>query len=106
MQNAQNVIEITDLCKSFGDIKAVNNLSFSVRKGQLFAFLGVNGAGKSTTISIISGQLKKDGGSVLICGKDIDCGIGRGWRHVERDAEQRDHGNWLGRNRRDRCFSV
>lgn len=76
MQNAQNVIQITDLCKSFGDIKAVNNLSFSVRKGQLFAFLGVNGAGKSTTISIISGQLKKDGGSVLICGKDIDCGMG------------------------------
>ena len=72
----ENIIEIKGLNKSFGDIKAVNNLSFSVRKGQLFAFLGVNGAGKSTTISIISGQLKKDGGSVLICGKDIDCGMG------------------------------
>lgn len=72
----ENIIEIKGLNKAFGDIKAVNNLSFSVRKGQLFAFLGVNGAGKSTTISIISGQLKKDGGSVLICGKDIDCGMG------------------------------
>lgn len=51
----ENIIEIKGLNKSFGDIKAVNNLSFSVRKGQLFAFLGVNGAGKSTTISIISG---------------------------------------------------
>lgn len=72
----ENIIEIKGLNKAFGDIKAVNNLSFSVRKGQLFAFLGVNGAGKSTTISIISGQLKKDSGSVLICGRDIDCGMG------------------------------
>ena len=72
----ENIIEIKGLNKAFGDIRAVNNLSFSVRKGQLFAFLGVNGAGKSTTISIISGQLKKDSGSVLICGRDIDCGMG------------------------------
>lgn len=72
----ENIIEIKGLNKAFGDIKAVNNLSFSIRKGQLFAFLGVNGAGKSTTISIISGQLKKDSGSVLICGRDIDCGMG------------------------------
>ena len=72
----ENIIEIKGLNKAFGDIKAVNNLSFSVRKGQLFAFLGVNGAGKSTTISIISGQLKKDSGSVLICGRDSDCGMG------------------------------
>ena len=64
------VIEINGLNKSFGSVKAVNDLSFRVGKGELFAFLGVNGAGKSTTISIISGQLRRDGGEVKICGKD------------------------------------
>ncbi len=67
-----NIIEINGLSKSFGDVKAVQNLSFKVKKGELFAFLGVNGAGKSTTISIMCGQLKKDSGSVKICGDDID----------------------------------
>ena len=68
-------IEIKELCKSFGDIKAVNNISFKVKKGDFFAFLGVNGAGKSTTISIICGQLCKDSGSVAVCGKNIETGI-------------------------------
>ncbi len=68
----ENLIKIENLCKSFGDVKAVNNLSFNVKKGELFAFLGVNGAGKSTTINIICGQLKKDGGSVEICDTSID----------------------------------
>ena len=68
----ENIIEIEHLRKSFGSIKAVDDLSFSVKKGELFAFLGVNGAGKSTTISIICGQLKKDGGSVTVCGENTD----------------------------------
>ena len=54
------IIEIEHLKKSFKDVKAVDDLSFTVREGELFAFLGVNGAGKSTTISIICGQLRKD----------------------------------------------
>lgn len=70
----KNVIEISELFKSFGDVKAVNGISFRVREGELFAFLGVNGAGKSTTISIISGQLEKDSGSVSINGVNIDTG--------------------------------
>lgn len=70
--NTNNVIEISNLCKDFGDVKAVNDLSFSVKSGELFAFLGVNGAGKSTTINIMCGQLSKDSGSVIINGKDID----------------------------------
>lgn len=53
-------------------MKAVQNLSFRVDRGELFAFLGVNGAGKSTTISIMCGQLKKDSGSVIICGESIE----------------------------------
>lgn len=67
-----NIIEIENLSKSFKDVKAVSDLSFSVNKGELFAFLGVNGAGKSTTISIICNQLKKDSGKIVIDGVDID----------------------------------
>lgn len=62
------IIEINNLNKSFKDVHAVNDLSFSVRQGELFAFLGVNGAGKSTTINIISGILPKDSGTVSVCG--------------------------------------
>ncbi|MGN1042198.1 MAG: ATP-binding cassette domain-containing protein [Christensenellales bacterium] len=66
-----NIIEIKHLDKSFGEVHAVNDLSFSVKKGELFAFLGVNGAGKSTTISIMCGTLKKDGGEVVIDGYPV-----------------------------------
>ncbi len=66
-----NVIEISNLYKSFGDVKAVQDLSFKVKQGELFAFLGVNGAGKSTTINIMCGQLSFDSGLVMINGKDI-----------------------------------
>ena len=68
----ENVISIQNLSKSFGDVKAVDDLSFRVKRGELFAFLGVNGAGKSTTISIICGQLKKDSGSVRIHEMDVE----------------------------------
>ena len=64
----ENVIEISHLNKSFREVHAVADLSFRVKKGELFAFLGVNGAGKSTTISIMCGQLAKDSGRVEICG--------------------------------------
>ncbi len=67
-----DVIKIENLQKSFGEVKAVQGVSFKVKEGELFAFLGVNGAGKSTTISILCGQLKKDGGRVEINGKNLD----------------------------------
>lgn len=67
-----DVIKIENLNKSFGDVKAVSNLSFKVKQGELFAFLGVNGAGKSTTISIMCGTLEKDSGKVIINGVDVD----------------------------------
>lgn len=66
-----NIIEINNLSKSFGDVKAVRDLSFHVKTGELFAFLGVNGAGKSTTINIMCGQLSCDSGSVVINGKAL-----------------------------------
>ena len=67
-----NIIEIRELYKSFGEVRAVDGFSFSVKQGELFAFLGVNGAGKSTTINIMCGQLSKDSGSIAIAGKSID----------------------------------
>lgn len=69
-----DMIKIDSLSKSFGEIKAVQDLSFRVKEGELFAFLGVNGAGKSTTINIMCGQLAKDAGSVHIGGIDLDAG--------------------------------
>lgn len=66
------IIKIEHLYKSYGDVQAVKDLSFKVKKGELFAFLGLNGAGKSTTISIMCGSLKKDEGMVEINGKNID----------------------------------
>ncbi|MDY4655466.1 MAG: ABC transporter ATP-binding protein [Eubacteriales bacterium] len=68
----ENIIEIKNLDKSFKEVHAVNDLSFNVKRGELFAFLGVNGAGKSTTISIMCGTLKKDNGSVVIDGYSAD----------------------------------
>lgn len=68
----ENVIEIQHLIKDFKDVRAVNDLSFKVKKGEFFAFLGINGAGKSTTISIMCGKLSRNSGSVLINGLDID----------------------------------
>lgn len=67
-----DIIRIDGLEKRFGEVHAVNNLSFRVKRGELFAFLGVNGAGKSTTISIMCGLLEKDGGNVEICGKNVE----------------------------------
>ena len=67
-----NMIEINGLKKYFKDVKAVDDISFRVKRGELFAFLGLNGAGKSTTISIICGQLAKDAGTVVVDGADIE----------------------------------
>ena len=67
-----NIIEIEHLHKSYGKVHAVQDLSFRVKQGEMFAFLGVNGAGKSTTINILCGQLPKDSGAVTICGKNAD----------------------------------
>ena len=68
----EEILKITNVSKSFGKIKAVNNISFKVKKGEMFAYLGVNGAGKSTTISMICGTLKNDNGNIIVCGEDIN----------------------------------
>lgn len=71
----EEIIKIQGLKKSFGEIKAVNDIEFRVKEGELFAFLGINGAGKSTTISIICGQLQKDAGTVEVDGISVDKNI-------------------------------
>lgn len=71
-RKGKNVIKIENLNKWFKDVHAVNDLSFEVKEGELFAFLGINGAGKSTTISIICNTLRKDGGKVYVCDIDVN----------------------------------
>ncbi len=65
-------IRVENLIKTFKDVRAVDGISFEAKEGELFAFLGENGAGKSTSISVICGLLKKDGGKVTVDGRDID----------------------------------
>lgn len=72
MQNENKALIIEHLIKSYGEVKAVNDVSFCVEKGSLFAFLGVNGAGKSTTINIVCSILPKDGGKIYVDGYDLD----------------------------------
>jgi ABC-2 type transport system ATP-binding protein len=68
-----DIIEVEGLVKSFGpDLKAVDEVSFSVREGEIFGFLGPNGAGKSTTIKILTTLLRKTSGKVIIDGMDLD----------------------------------
>lgn len=68
----KTIIKIENLNKKFKDIIAVQNLSFSVKEGELFAFLGINGAGKSTTINIMCGEISKDSGNVVINDYNLD----------------------------------
>ena len=67
----QTIIKIENLEKSFGKTKAVRKINLEVYEGSLFAFLGINGAGKSTTISMMYGGLKIDYGRITICGQDV-----------------------------------
>lgn len=68
----QNDIEIKHLTKKFGKFTAVNNISFSVRKGELFGFLGPNGAGKTTTIRMLTTLSKKSSGQAKVVGYDVE----------------------------------
>lgn len=65
------MIEINNLVKSYGHFKAVDDISFEVKKGEILGFLGPNGAGKTTTMNIITGYIPPTDGSVKVCGFDI-----------------------------------
>ncbi len=74
------LIEVRDLAKRFGDVTAVDSVTFEVRRGELLGFLGPNGAGKTTTINLITGLARPDRGTIRIAG--IDC------THRPRSAQQ------------------
>lgn len=67
-----DMIIVKNVKKYFKDVKAVDDISFTVKRGSLFAFLGLNGAGKSTTINILCSIIKKDAGYINIAGYDLD----------------------------------
>ena len=76
----ESVIEVENLSKAYGDVRAVDGLSFDVGKGEIFGFLGPNGAGKTTTLSVLEGLLRADGGRVTVLGMDV----GRHARAIKR----------------------
>lgn len=69
---ADKIIAVEHLVKNYGDVRAVKDISFEVARGELFAFLGLNGAGKSTTINILSTILPKTSGKAYVDGFDLD----------------------------------
>lgn len=73
----EKIIEVKDLVKMFGSFMANDHLNFSVHKGEIFGFLGANGAGKTTAIRILSGLSKPSSGEVRVAGYDI-------YRHAEK----------------------
>jgi len=69
--NGSTAIKVSGLTKNYGEVVAVNNVSFSVNQGELFGFLGPNGAGKTTTINLLTGLARLNAGTINISG--IDC---------------------------------
>jgi len=68
---AELVVEVNHLVKTYGAVKAVNGISFTISRGEVFGMLGPNGAGKTTTVEILEGQRRADSGSVAVLGMDI-----------------------------------
>lgn len=66
-----SVLELRQLSKAFGGVRAVNEISFAVQPGEFLAMIGPNGAGKSTCFNMINGQLAPDSGQILLDGKNI-----------------------------------
>jgi ABC-2 type transport system ATP-binding protein len=71
MRSNQKVIRVSNLVKTYGEIQAVNNICFDVRRGEIFGLLGPNGAGKTTILSILEGLLQADDGTVHVLGYDV-----------------------------------
>lgn len=71
IKNSENIIQVKDLVKKFGSFVANDHLTFDVKKGEIFGFLGANGAGKTTAIRILSGLSYPTSGDVMIAGYDV-----------------------------------
>lgn len=85
--NNGNILEVQDLVKTFGNLIAVDEVSFGVEKGEVFGFLGPNGAGKTTTISMLCTLLKPTAGTATVNGFDI----------IEQKNEVRGRSGWSSR---------
>ena len=68
---ADMIVKVEGLSKSFGQLKAVDNVSFEIRQGEVFGFLGPNGAGKSTTINMLTTMMRPTSGRATVCGFDV-----------------------------------
>ncbi|MEB0057034.1 branched-chain amino acid ABC transporter ATP-binding protein/permease [Variovorax sp. LG9.2] len=88
---APMALEVRDLCKHFGGVKAVDGISFSVRRGQVHALIGPNGSGKTTTLNVLSGIYTATSGRVLLGGRDVTAlpphartvaGLGRTFQNI------------------------
>jgi len=79
-QNEGEILQVSDLTKSFGDLVAVDGLSFDVYRGEIFGFLGPNGAGKTTSIHMICGLIKSDSGKISFNGLSL----GSNYRHIRK----------------------
>jgi len=71
MEQPENIIQVQDLRKSYGDLKAVDGISFGVSVGEVFGILGPNGAGKTTTVEILEGMRVPDSGIAVVNGIDV-----------------------------------
>ena len=71
MEQQENIIQVYDLRKSYGDLKAVDGISFGVSAGEVFGILGPNGAGKTTTVEILEGMRAPDSGIAVVNGIDV-----------------------------------
>ena len=71
MEQPENIIQVQDLRKSYGDLKAVDGISFGVSAGEVFGILGPNGAGKTTTVEILEGMRAPDSGIAVVNGIDV-----------------------------------
>ncbi len=85
-----DVLVLEHVCKTFGKRPVVQDVSFSVREGEIFGFLGPNGAGKTTTIKMILGLLSMDSGTILVDGKNIETQFEEAMQHISGIVENPD----------------
>lgn len=78
----ENVITATELTRKFGHFTAVDRISFEVRRGEIFGFLGANGAGKTTAMRMLTGLIKPSGGSAMVAGFDVVSNPEQVKRHI------------------------
>ena len=76
------MLEVRNLTKLYNGIPAVENISFSIRRGQILGYLGPNGSGKSTTLKMLTGLIEPTAGQVLFDGKRVAPGENAGFRQV------------------------